>query len=57
LVSSIFGIFIGSIAAYYGGIIDEILMRIVDVFMAIPFLIAAMVLTTLLGNVLSELYD
>lgn len=50
LISSIFGITVGSIAAYYGGIIDEILMRIVDVFMAVPFLIAAMVLTTLLGK-------
>jgi len=50
LVSSIFGITIGSISAFYGGILDEILMRIVDVFMAIPFLIAAMVLTTILGK-------
>ena len=50
LVSSIFGITIGSIAAYYGGLVDEILMRIVDIFMAVPFLIAAMVLTTLLGK-------
>jgi peptide/nickel transport system permease protein len=50
LVSSIFGIVIGAISAFYGGILDEILMRIVDVFMAIPFLIAAMVLTTILGK-------
>ncbi|MBF0276594.1 MAG: ABC transporter permease [SAR324 cluster bacterium] len=50
LVSSIIGIIVGSIAAFYGGIIDEVLMRVVDVFMAVPFLIAAMVLTTLLGK-------
>lgn len=49
-VSSIIGISVGSVAAFYGGIIDEVLMRLVDVFMAVPFLIAAMVLTTLLGK-------
>jgi peptide/nickel transport system permease protein len=41
---------VGAVAAYYGGMVDEVLMRTVDVFMAIPFLIAAMVLTALLGK-------
>lgn len=50
IISTIFGIIIGSISGYYGGWIDEILMRITDVFMSIPFLLAAMVLTTILGN-------
>lgn len=49
-ISVLIGTIIGSIAAYYGGVVDEILMRIVDVFMAVPFLIAAMVLTALLGK-------
>jgi len=49
-ISVIIGTIIGSIAAYYGGAVDEVLMRIVDVFMAVPFLIAAMVLTALLGK-------
>jgi peptide/nickel transport system permease protein len=49
-VSSIIGVSVGSIAAFYGGIVDEVLMRIVDVFMSVPFLVAAMVLTTLLGK-------
>lgn len=49
-ISVTIGITVGSVAAYYGGFVDEILMRIVDVFMAMPFLIAAMVLTTLLGK-------
>ncbi|MGB4262055.1 MAG: ABC transporter permease [Fervidobacterium sp.] len=50
IISTLFGILIGSISGYYGGWIDEILMRITDVFMSIPFLLAAMVLTTILGN-------
>ncbi|AFG34742.1 ABC transporter permease [Fervidobacterium pennivorans subsp. shakshaketiis] len=54
ILSTIFGIIIGSIAGYYGGWIDEILMRITDTFMSIPFLLAAMVLTTILGNGLDK---
>ncbi|MFC2106419.1 ABC transporter permease [Candidatus Bipolaricaulota bacterium] len=48
------GITIGSIAAYYGGIVDEILMRIVDIFYTLPFLVAAMVLTVVLGRSLTN---
>jgi len=50
IISTLFGIIIGSISGYYGGWIDEVLMRITDIFMSIPFLLAAMVLTTILGN-------
>jgi len=48
------GIFIGSISAYFGGWIDEILMRITDIFLSFPFLVAAMVLTTILGRGLDK---
>lgn len=48
------GIMFGSIAGYYGGIIDEILMRIIDTFMAIPTLILAMALVTALGRNLNN---
>lgn len=43
------GIFLGSIAGYFGGIIDEIIMRITDVFLAFPPLILAMAVTIALG--------
>lgn len=49
-ISVLVGTIVGAVAAYYGGLIEEVLMRIVDVFMAVPFLIAAMVLTALLGK-------
>lgn len=49
-LSVLIGITFGALAAYYGGIVDEVMMRIVDIFLAVPFLIAAMVLTTLLGK-------
>lgn len=50
LISVFVGVLIGSVSAFYGGLVDEVLMRIVDVFMAVPILIAAMVLTALLGK-------
>ncbi|MFW6111421.1 MAG: ABC transporter permease [Candidatus Bipolaricaulota bacterium] len=52
--ASLIGIFIGTLAAFYGGAIDSILMRIVDVFYSIPYLVAAMVLTTILGRSLDN---
>ncbi len=42
------GLFIGSIAAYFGKWIDEVLMRITDIFLAFPFLIAAVTLAAVL---------
>ncbi|MFQ5795589.1 MAG: ABC transporter permease [Candidatus Bipolaricaulia bacterium] len=48
------GIVIGTIAAYYGGIVDEIIMRITDIFLVFPFLVAAIVLTTILGKGLDK---
>jgi peptide/nickel transport system permease protein len=43
-------VIVGSISAYFGGWVDEILMRITDIFLSIPFLVAAMVMTTILGK-------
>jgi peptide/nickel transport system permease protein len=43
------GIFLGSIAGYFGGIIDEVIMRITDIFLAFPPLILAMAITVALG--------
>lgn len=54
VATTLIGIVIGSLAGYYGGITDEVIMRITDIFMAIPFLIAVMVLTTLLGKGLDK---
>jgi len=42
------GLLIGSIAAYYGGIIDMVLMRITDIFLAFPYLVAALTLSAII---------
>jgi len=46
---SVIGVIIGTIAAYYGGAIDNVLMRIIDIFMTVPFIMAALVLSTVLA--------
>ena len=43
------GSVIGAYAGLYGGIIDEILMRITDVFFALPALILAISVAVVLG--------
>jgi len=53
-ISALVGIVIGSVAAFYGGVLDEVLMRITDIFYAFPFLVGAMVLTTILGRGLTN---
>lgn len=54
LTSASIGITVGAIAGYYGGWIDEILMRIVEIFVVFPFLIAAMVLASVLTPALGR---
>lgn len=46
--SAAIGIVLGSIAGFYGGWVDEILMRVVEVFIAFPFLVGALILSSLL---------
>jgi peptide/nickel transport system permease protein len=43
------GIVVGSLAGFIGGKVDEILMRVVDVFLAIPELIFALAIAAVLG--------
>lgn len=54
-ISTIIGIIVGTVAAYYGGWIDEVIMRITDIFMSIPFVIATIVMTTILGKGVSNM--
>jgi peptide/nickel transport system permease protein len=43
------GLFVGTTAGYFGGIIDKILMRITDIFMAFPRLILALAFVAVMG--------
>ena len=43
------GVVIGTLAAYYGGWIDELLMRAMDALMSFPSLLLAMLILTMVG--------
>ena len=49
LLSVALGAIIGAISGYYGGHIDEILMRLVDLQNALPFILAALVVVGVFG--------
>ncbi|MFQ3319649.1 MAG: peptide/nickel transport system permease protein [Natronomonas sp.] len=44
------GVPMGAIAGYYGGWIDEAIMRLVDILYAFPFLVLAIVIIAILGQ-------
>ena len=49
LGAGIIGVVVGAIAGYYGKWVDELLMRLVDMGLAIPGLLLALVIVMLLG--------
>ncbi|MET0949063.1 ABC transporter permease [Pseudomonas syringae] len=48
-IALVVGIVLGTIAGYFGGVADALLMRVVEVLMAIPSLLLAMAIITVLG--------
>ena len=48
------GVVLGAISGYYGGLIDEIVMRVTDIFYAIPGLVLAMALVVAFGPSLNS---
>ena len=44
------GVTLGAIAGFYGGLVDQIIMRCVDVFYSIPNIMIAVVIVSLLGT-------
>ncbi|HOJ87385.1 MAG TPA: ABC transporter permease [Pseudothermotoga sp.] len=54
VISGVIGVAVGVTAGYFGGVIDEILMRITDIFLAFPRLILAMALSAMLGRGLTN---
>ena len=50
IISSLIAIIIGCISGYFGGWVDMLLMRITEIFSAIPFLPFAMMLSHIIRN-------
>lgn len=52
----VLGVLFGSIAGYFGGKIDTIIMRFIDIFMAIPALLMTMTLVVVFGQSIYSLW-
>ena len=50
ITGGIIGTVLGMIAGYYGGQVDELLMRLVDFTLAIPFILIALVVVIVFGQ-------
>lgn len=46
---------LGIIAGYFGGVVDTIIMRIMDIFQSIPMIMMAMCIVAVLGNGIPQL--
>jgi peptide/nickel transport system permease protein len=49
VITVLIGIVLGSLAGYFGGLLDEVIMRITDIFLAFPALILAMAIVAAIG--------
>ena len=49
-LAAIIGVVVGAVAGFYGGVLDEVLMRLTDVFLSIPSLILALGIVAILGK-------
>jgi peptide/nickel transport system permease protein len=50
VVSTLIGLFVGAIAGYYGGWIDNLLMRFTDLVLTLPLLVILLTAAALLGQ-------
>lgn len=49
-IATLLGALFGSISAYFGGKVDQIIMRVMDIFYALPFNLMAICVVASLGN-------
>lgn len=56
LIPFVIGSFLGAIAGYFGGWLDTVLMRVVDIFFAFPFYVMVIVLVFVFGSGEASIY-
>ena len=49
-IAATIGILLGAIAGYFGGLLDQVIMRVVDVFLAFPPILLALLLVAAIGS-------
>jgi peptide/nickel transport system permease protein len=50
VVSLIIGVAVGAAAGFFGGVVETLLMRLTDVLLAIPYIILAVAIATVIGR-------
>jgi peptide/nickel transport system permease protein len=53
-IAGVIGVTLGAISGYYGGAADQIIMRLVDVIYAFPFLVLAIAVVAIVGPSLTN---
>lgn len=53
-ISTIIGVIMGALAGFYGGFLDSLLSRVGDIFFTIPYIIAAVVVMSVLAQYRNE---
>ena len=55
LVSLLIGVLYGGISGYLGGLVDDIMMRILEILSGIPYMVMVIIVTVFLGKGMSSL--
>lgn len=55
LISAVIGVTLGAIAGYYGKTIESVIMRFTDIFSAIPSILMAITIVSVLGRTMQNL--
>jgi peptide/nickel transport system permease protein len=50
------GVILGLVAGYYGGLIDEVIMRVCDIFLTLPWLPLVLIFVAIFGSNLTNIY-
>jgi peptide/nickel transport system permease protein len=54
ITTVVIGVILGSTAAYYGGWVDNLIMRITDIFMTLPYIMMALIFSSVLTPILGR---
>jgi ABC-type dipeptide/oligopeptide/nickel transport system permease subunit len=49
-IALVIGLLLGAIAGFFGGLLDTLIMRVTDIFLAIPYVVLAVAIASLLGR-------
>jgi ABC-type dipeptide/oligopeptide/nickel transport system permease subunit len=49
-IGVVIGVVLGAVAGFFGGILDTVIMRITDIFLAIPYIVLAVAIASVFGR-------